>query len=407
MTTTSYRAGAFFEGARRLGIDVTVGSDRAQALAAANPAGDLVLDFAAPQEAVSRIVAFARDFPIRAVVAADDDGAILAAMASEALGLKHNSVAAVTAARDKHRMRERLAAAGIPGPWFERFEITADPAEVARRVRYPCVVKPLSLSASRGVLRADDPAQLAAAFRRAGALLERRPPVAATPEASGSILIEGYLPGVEVALEGLVDDGKLRVLALFDKPDPLVGPLFEETIYVTPSRLAHEAQEAIAARTQQVITALGLTRGPVHAELRWNDDGAWPLEIAPRSIGGLCSRALHFEGGVPLEELILRHALGLSGRTLPLEQGASGVMMIPIPHAGFLRGVGGQEEARRVEGIEDIRITIPIGDRVVPLPEGSRYLGFIFAGGEAPRQVETALREAHRRLAFDIQPGAG
>ena len=404
MTTTTYRASQFLEAARRLDVPVVVGSDREQALAAANPAGYLTLDFQEPERAAGAIVKFAEQYPIQAVVAADDDGVILAAMAAAALGLPHNGIEAVIAARNKHRMREVLAASGLPSPRFEIVSIDEDPHDVARRVSLPCVVKPLFLSASRGVIRADNSAQLAAAFKRLSALL-RRPEVATQGGAlAQQILVETFIPGVEVALEGLLLEGKLRLLALFDKPDPLEGPFFEETIYVTPSRLPASLQQAIAACTEDAVRALGLQRGPVHAEFRLNDHGPWILEIAPRSIGGLCSRALRFGEGVSLEELILRDAMGLEVASLERERQAAGVMMIPIPQAGVLREVRGQDEARRVRGIEEVRITIPVGQEVVPLPEGTRYLGFIFARDETPDRVEAALREAHQELIFHITP---
>ena len=404
MTTTTYRASAFLDAARRLDVPVVVGSDREQALAMANPGGHLTLDFLAPEQAARAIVEFATQYPIGAVVSADDDGAILAAMAAAALGLRHNTVDAVAAARDKHRMRQVLAESAVRSPRSQLVSIEEDPKEVARRVSFPCVVKPLFLSASRGVIRADDTDQFVAAFERLVAIL-RLPEVAAQGGAlAQQILVETFIPGIEIALEGLLSQGKLRVLALFDKPDPLDGPFFEETIYVTPSRLPLPIQEAIADCTADAVTALGLQYGPVHVELRLNEQGPWVLEIAPRSIGGLCSRALRFTEGVSLEELILRDALGLEVASLEREEQASGVMMIPIPEAGILRDVRDQDDARRVPGIEEIRITIPAGQRVVPLPEGTRYLGFIFARGETPDRVEAALREAHRRLTFVITP---
>src|ERR687887_353198 len=345
MTTTTYRASAFLEAASCLHVPVVVGSERPQALAVTNPGGHLTLDFSAPEEAARTVVAFARDYPISAVVAADDDGVILAAIASAALGLPHNSVEAEAAARKKYRMRQVLAEAGIPCPRFERFSIHHDPADVARLVSYPCVIKPLTLSASRGVIRADDAAQFVAAFHRLVAIL-RRPEVAILAGRSAQeLLVESFIPGAEVALEGLLTDGKLRMLALFDKPDALDGPFFEETIYVTPSRFPRAVQEAIAAGVANAATALGLRQGPVHAELRVNDQGSWMLEIAPRSIGGLCSRTLRFDSGMSLEELILRHALGLDVEAFERERQAAGVMMIPIAQAGTLRQVLGQGEA--------------------------------------------------------------
>jgi biotin carboxylase len=406
MTTTTYRAHAFLEAARRLDVAVVVGSERPQALAAANPDGHLTLDFQAPDQASRTIVEFAQQHPIAGVVAADDEGVMLAAMAAAALGIPHHPVEAVMAARNKYRMRQILAAAGLPGPRFQRFCIEDDPTEMARQVEYPCVIKPLSLSASRGVIRANDPAQFVAAVRRVVAIL-RRPDVALSARrAARELLVEGFIPGPEVALEGLLTHGRLRVLALFDKPDPLDGPFFEETIYVTPSRLPTAVQDAIASCTAAVASALGLRHGPVHAELRVNEQGPWMLEIAPRSIGGLCSRTLRFGDACSLEELLLRHAMGFDVEVLEREDQAAAVMMMPIPHAGILRQVSGQEDAKQVAGIEDVRITIPIGQEVVPLPEGSRYLGFIFARGDTPAGVELALREAHRRLTVVITPAA-
>ncbi len=404
MTTNTYRASAFIEAAQRLGVPVVVGSDREQILSAANPGGHLTLNFLAPEQASGAIVAFAKQYPIQAVVSADDDGAILAAMAAAALGLRHNPVNAVTAARDKHRMRAVLAAAGLPSPHSTLVSIDEDPEEAARRVSFPCVVKPLFLSASRGVIRADDPAQFVAAFQRVVAIL-RRPEVAVQGGAlAQQILVETFIPGIEVAVEGLLSEGKLKVLALFDKPDPLEGPFFEETIYVTPSRHPAPVQQSVVACTAEAVNALGLRHGPVHAELRVNDQGPWILEMAPRSIGGLCSRTLRFGAGISLEEMILRDAMGLEVASLEREGRAAGVMMIPIPQAGTLREVRGQDEARRVPGIEEIRITIPVGHEVVPLPEGTRYLGFIFARDDTPDRVEATLREAHRRLTFIISP---
>jgi biotin carboxylase len=404
MTTTTYRAGAFLEAARRLGVPVVVGSDRPQVLESANPAGHLTLDFLAPENAAHAIVEFARRYPIRAVIAADDDGAILAAMAAAALRLTQNSVDAVAAARDKHRMREVLAAAGVPSPHAALFSLDDDPRDLAGRVNFPCVVKPLFLSASRGVIRANDPDEFVLAFDRLAGILGRPEVAAQGGSLARQILVETYIPGAEVAVEGLLSRGKLRVLAIFDKPDPMEGPFFEETIYATPSRLQESVQQSIVACTAQAVAALGLTHGPIHAELRVNDRGPWILEVAPRSIGGLCSRALRFGEGISLEELILRHAIGLEVDSISRERQAAGVMMIPIPQSGVLRAVRGQEEARAVPGIEEVRLTIPLGEAVVPLPEGSRYLGFIFARAETPAEVEAALREAHSRLTFLIRP---
>ena len=298
-------------------------------------------------------------------------------------------------------MRQCLAAAGLPVPRFRRIALGENPVLAARGVAFPCVLKPLSLSASRGVIRANTIEQFVVAFKRIAALLARDD-VAVTGDAARYLLAEEYVPGLEVALEGLLIGGTLHVLALFDKPDPLEGPFFEETIYVTPSRLPERVQRAIRATTAAACAALGLTEGPVHAELRVNDDGPWVLEVAARSIGGLCSRTLRFGTGMTLEEIILRHALGWTIDTLERERPAAGVMMIPIPKAGVLNNVQGLREAKATRLVEDVVISAHVGQEVVPLPEGWQYLGFIFARGDAPADVEDALRIAHSRLRFGI-----
>jgi biotin carboxylase len=405
MTTASYRASAFIDAARRIGVSVTVGAERQQALAVANPAGHLTLDFLAPEKAVRTIVDFNKEYPINSVIAADDDGVVIAARAAKALGLLHNPVEAVVAARNKFLMREILAQAGIHCPRFSKFSIRRNPKAIAQQISFPCVVKPLSLSASRGVIRADEAAQFVAAFTRVAAILRQREVAETGGGSSQHILVESFIPGKEVAVEGLLSKGKLKVLAIFDKPDPLDGPFFEETIYVTPSRHPENVRKEIIDCAAKALKTLGLCEGPVHAELRLNEQGAWILEIAPRSIGGLCSRTLRFGEGISLEELILRHALGLDVENLERQSLAAGVMMIPIPRAGTLREVRGVQEAKEVAGIEDIRLTIPIGQILAPLPEGKKYLGFIFARDEIPAGVEAALREAHRKLSFVIDSG--
>ena len=404
MTTTTYRAHDFLAAARRLGIEAVVGSDREHTLTDLTPGRTLGLDFLHPQQGTEAILDLARNRPLDAIVAVDDDGALVAATASQVLGLPHNSVASVYAARNKHRMRQMLAEAGVPVPQFWCFPTDIDPTIAAHQIRFPCVVKPLFLSASRGVIRADNATQFHVAFQRLCALLclpqvmERGGPLAQ------QLLVETFIPGKEVALEGLLIHGHLRVLAVFDKPDPLDGPFFEETLYVTPSRLSAAVQEDIATCTTRTAQALGLHQGPVHAELRVNDAGPWMLEMAPRSIGGLCSRTLRFGPGLSLEELILQQAVGVDPTAHARESKASGVMMLPIPHRGILHTVHGQEAAKQVPGVEDLTITIPLGQEVIPLPEGDRYLGFLFARHDSPAEVEAALREAYRRLDLVITP---
>jgi biotin carboxylase len=402
MATRTYRARAFMRAAHRLGAEVVVGSERRNALAKAQPGTTLLVDLRHPERAVEQIVAAGRERPFDAIVGVDDDATLVAAMGAAALGIPHNDVAAVRATRNKYLMRRLLADAEAPSPWFELLPLDGDLAAAARRLSYPCVVKPVSLSASRGVIRADDPAGLLAAVERIRAILADPEVAADGGEDARVVLVEGFIPGVEVAVEGMLLDGRLKVLALFDKPDPLDGPYFEETIYVTPSRMTAEDQRRVAEAAGHAAAALGLREGPVHAELRVNDQGAWIVEIAARSIGGLCSDVLEFGGGLSLEELILMHAVGADVSAFERERQPSGVMMLPIPRAGVLEAVHGVEEARAVPGIAGVTISIPIGDRVVPLPEGNRYLGFIFARAETPEAVEAALREAHRRLDFEI-----
>lgn len=393
LPTTSYRVADFLAAAGRLGLEVTVGSNEVQVLEAFSGGRTLTLDFKDLDHGCGQIIGLTKDHPPKAVVGVDETTSVLAARACSALGLPHNPVAAMEAAADKHRQRLALQAAGLPLPNFQLIEGPETWRQMASGQRYPCVLKPLALSASRGVLRADDPAAFLAAAERISAILgdDRAP-----------ILVEGYIPGAEVALEGLMQAGRLTPLALFDKPDPMEGPTFEETLYVTPSRHGPDRQAAVLDMAQRAADALGLAEGPVHAEFRLNDQGVWPLEIAARTIGGLCARSLSFGAGVSLEDLVLRHALGLPIESLARESRAAGVMMIPIPKAGTLKAVSGQDEAAQIPGIVDLTISIPPGQELVPLPEGDKYLGFIFAKAKTPDEVETALRSAHRLLQFDI-----
>jgi biotin carboxylase len=402
MRTRTYRAKAFLRAAERVGVDVTVATEREQPLARLAPGTTLALDFSSPRQAQQRVRDFAAEYPLEAVVGVDDDTTVLAAQLAAALGLPHNPVEAVKAARYKDVMRLALSEAeGVLSPAFWLLSVHEDPTAFARRMTYPVVLKPLSLAASRGVIRADDVASFITAFDEIRTVLAESDLEPDDPGAT-QVLVEAFIPGAEVALEGLLVDGALTTLALFDKPDPLDGPYFEETIYVTPSRLPPASQMAIAETVQRAAAALGLRTGPVHGELRLNERGVWIVEVAARSIGGLCSSTLRFGGGTSLEEIILRQALRLDPGSLQREQLPAGVMMIPIPAAGVLRSVGGLEQAQGVPGITSVDITIPCGERVEPLPRASRYLGFIFAQADTPAEVEHALRHAHSLLAFDI-----
>ena len=404
LPTRTYRARDFMEAAYRLGVEVVVGSERQQAFAPLFPDGHLRLDFLRPRQAVRAIAAFSRSYPLDAVVAVDDESTLLAATAAKALGLPHNPVAAVAATRNKHRLRRKVAAAGLLSPRFERLSVEDDPVRSAPRMPFPCVLKPLHLAASRGVMRADDAEQFVVAFERLVAILRTSDVVQRSGRLARHLLVEAFIPGAEVALEGLLVGGELIALAVFDKPDPLDGPFFEETLYVTPSRLPADVQADIAAQTARAAAAIGLREGPVHAEWRVNGHGAWLIEIAARSIGGLCSRALRFGAGVSLEDLILMHASGAAVETCERERAAAGVMMLPIPRRGVLHAVDGQEAARRVPGIVALTMTIAIGQEVIPLPEGVQYLGFLFARGDTPEAVEASLRRGYQCLSFTIGP---
>ncbi|MCB9113376.1 MAG: ATP-grasp domain-containing protein [Caldilineaceae bacterium] len=398
-TSHSYRNEAFQRAATRLGIDLVYGTDQRPLPGQTLPPDQLPLTYDQPDAAAAAIASFARQRPVDAILAVDDSGVVLAAQAAARLGLAHNDPQAAAAARDKFLMRSLMAAAGVPCPWFRHFSSADDLAALAAELDYPCVVKPLHLNASRGVIRADDPAQFVAAAHRTARIA-----AADNPDATEQLLlVEGFLPGREVALEGMLDDGKLTVLALFDKPDPLDGPYFEETIYVTPSRLPATVQREIATCAADAARAIGLTRGPVHAELRVQGAQPWMLEVAGRSIGGLCSQTLRFDLDRSLEELILRQACGLPWQATS-SPSASGVMMIPIPTAGILRAIYGADEARATPGIEQVEITASLHHELLPLPDGDSYLGFIFARGQTPEEVEAALRIAHAALHFEIVP---
>ena len=400
--TTSYRIGDFLDAAERLAVDVAVGSDQRHVLEEFSQGGTVTIDFKDVERGTSQIVAYGGDYPLAAIIGVDDETTLIAAKASQALGLAHNPPESVEATANKHRFRTRLANSGLPTPRFTLLSVSGDPARAAQDSFYPAVLKPLALSASRGVIRADNEAQFIAAFQRIRAILET---AEIGGEAGRHILVEEYVPGDEVAMEALLDKGRLTVLALFDKPDPLEGPIFEETIYVAPSRLPAHVQDEIYATVNRAVARLGLREGPIHAEMRINNKGVWLIEIAARSIGGHCSRALRFGAGGRLEDLIVRHALGLPVPTVEHDRPATGVMMIPIPAPGVLRRVTGIKSARAIADIEDVTISIPLGETLVPVPEGNKYLGFIFAGADTPEAVEAALRTAHDELEFTIEPG--
>jgi biotin carboxylase len=397
LPTATYRATDFVTAAAELGLRLVVASDAGHALADRAGAGFVEIDCSQPEAAAAAIVAYAEQHPLDAVVAADDRGVVAASLAAERLGLPHNPPEAARATRDKAVMRGRLEAAGVSQP---RWALLEADAGADSPVGYPCVVKPLDMAGSCGVIRCDRPAELAEAVGRIRSILTEVGAADDTP-----LIVEEYVPGDEVVVEGLVGPDGLEVLAVLDKPDRMEGPYFEETIFQTPSRLGANRERIVVELTELAVAALGLAFGPVHAEVRIEGDEAAVIEIAARSIGGLCGRSLRFGLlGTTLEHLLLRAAVGLPRRAMHREERASGVMMLPIPAEGVLREIRWKEAALEVPGITGLEITVPIGTRVRPLPEGDRYLGFLFASAESPDEVEASLREAHGLLDIEISP---
>ena len=441
----SYRVHAYLEAARDLGLDMIVASEGEHSLVPGLDGG-IRVDLADSGAVIEHVLAAHRDRPIAAVVATDDATVEIANRAAAALGLAHNVPSAARTARRKDLARAALAAAGLPVPAVRRVDLRRPLGPQLAEVEFPCVVKPFAMSASRGVIRADDLAGLEAACRRAGAIVVAATAGATTGSPAGvptggasaemasaargvaagtfggtgmsapsdtaagaderhTLLIESFVPGPEIALEGMLAGGELSVLAIFDKPDPLDGPFFEETIYVTPSRLPESVQTLAAERVREGCAAYGLTEGPVHAELRIHDGEAWIIEIAGRTIGGDCARLFTFGSGTSLEHLVLQRALGASpDGPFRGEARAAGVLMIPTPGAGTLRRVEGVMEASRIPGIREVSITVREGYELTPLPEGGTYLGFVFALGDDPAGVEASLRGAQDAIRAIVAP---
>jgi len=404
-----YQTRAFDAAAKKLGVELVFVTDRCHQLD--DPWHDRAMPvrFEAPEEAAHAVMQAQAEQRVDGVLALGDRPTLAAAYVARGLGIAHNHPASVEACRSKLRLREVFRGAGLPTPWFRSVPLQAIPEPALMGITYPCVLKPISLSASQGVVRVNNRDEFLAGASRLKRLLESAEIQATREPNLDRMIMEEYLPGREVAVEGLLTGGELRVLAIFDKPDPLEGPYFEETIYVTPSRLSETEQELIKRSFVEATRALGLTHGAVHGEFRLNDRGVWPIEVAARPIGGLCARALRFQiedehEPIGLEELLLRHALSLPGRDAPRETAASGALMIPVPTSGMLEKVEGAEEARAVAGVTQLEITARWRDYIAAWPEGSSYLGFLFARGETPAEVENALREGHARLSFRLTP---
>jgi biotin carboxylase len=395
--TSTYRAEAFVRAAKNLPVELSIASETPSSLSHLDPVSLPAFDFSNPVQAAYRARAFAAENPVDAVVAVDDRATLAAAVIAEALGLTHNAPTAVRAAINKFLGRERMLAAGLPVPDF-RLVPLASPASVLPGLVFPAVVKPLAMAASRGVVRVDSADEFLDACRRLAPMVAKESPAYDTL-AREHLLVETYVPGWEVAVEGLVSNGDVHVMAIFDKPDPLEGPYFPETMYVTPSRHTAGTQAHIVEMTRRAVAAIGLTHGPVHVELRGTDDQVVPIEVHARSIGGLCSRVLRFADGRSLEDVILQHALGILGALPPLPDRAAGVWMMQSPRRGYFVDMRGTAAASEIPGIEEIIVSARPGQFLDPLPEGFLYLGFIFARAATPDAVESALRAAHARLA--------
>lgn len=395
----SYRTAPYAEAAQRLRVTPIIASQTRLALVSPGVEGVFV-DFTRSEQALTQIVAVARQRAVGAILGTDDATTVMAARAAEQLGLPHNHPESVSFARRKDLARQQQVKAGLATPWFQLLDMSSGSEVDLSTVMYPCIVKPVSLSASRGVIRVNNEAELLGACDRVLRLLKTEPVPVSEKQL---LLLEQYIPGQEVAVEALLSDGELQLLTVFDKPDPLEGPYFEETYYISPSRLSAGQQQILANTVAAVCRAYGLRHGPVHAECRINEQGAWILEVAARTIGGLCSRLFRYGTGTDLETVVISHALGQAMELKTTEKGV-GVLMIPITEAGVLRRVEGVSEATRIPYIVEVIIDIREGHKLVPLPEASSYLGFIFAEAPDAAAAEAALRAAHVCLTIVVAP---
>ena len=405
-TTTGYQLRSFGDAAAKLGIDLMFATDRCHAIDDPWQDGAVAVRFDDEDASVDAIVEAARSRPLSGVISVGDRPVELAARVARAIGLPGNPPGAAAASANKLLARAYFEAAGLLTPWHFAVGVDADPRGVAERASYPAVIKPVGLSGSRGVMRVNSADELIAAFERLRQLLARPDVRILRLRSEGTILVEEFMEGREYAIEGVLTRGSLRILTIFDKPDPLDGPFFEETVYVTPSSLKIDAAHAMTSEVERAARALGLWHGPVHAECRLTSRGVFVLEVAARPIGGLCSRVLRFgaDGRQSFEELLLRHACGERVDQMRRERIAAAVMMIPIPKRGMFKRVDGVEEAREIPYIDDVRMTAKADQLLEPLPEAGSYLGFIFARAPRAPDAEQAVREAHRRLAFVIEP---
>ena len=394
----SYRIAPYVSAATKLGINIIIASQSENSLISEVKQG-IYVDFSHPQQAVEIIRIELKEKTIVAVIGCDDSTVELAALVAARLNLPHNPPLAAKFSSRKDLARSRLQEAGCRVPEFALINLSHPVLRQCQQLNFPCVVKPLHLSASQGVIRVDSLEQLTPVCERIRGIIQESSDLFLRTH----VLIERYLPGVEIAFEGYLLQGALTVLAIFDKPDPLEGPFFEETIYVTPTRLTPLQQRQVFTSVQEACHAYGLITGPVHAELRVNPEGAWILEIAARTIGGECSQVFSLDGGIELEQMVINLAMGRDFK-VPVLETARGVMMIPIPKKGLLRRVEGVFAASQVLGIEKVDIIIREGNYLVPLPEGNSYLGYLFAQADTSQAVVAALQEAFSHLRVVTAP---
>lgn len=396
--SASYRTSPFMDAVSKLELKVLVLTDKSQVFSRNYPDKVITMDFENWRVQIENIREWSVKHDLQAVVGVDEESIVLAARLSEILGLKHNSLESVKLTKDKFLMRKALKDAGLKVPWFKRFSVHQAPQEYLKEISFPCILKPTFLSASQGVVRANNPDEYCRGVEMLSKLLAQAEVIKRGGEQANWLLVEEFLPGKEVSLEGIVSKGKLKELAIFDKPETLDGPTFPETILITPTLLDKPLQESLLETAQTTVEALGIIKGPVHLEFRINKKGNFILECAARSIGGLCTKVLEFKGGMSLEELILRSVLGRNIGKTNLSGTVKGVMMMPIKNKGILREFRGIEAALAVKGITDLQITIKNGGTLEPLPEGGRYLGFIFAEGKDQKTVLKNLKNAWAKI---------
>lgn len=407
-TTTGYQTRMFSDAAAALGVEIVYATDRCEHLDDPWRDGAIPVRFHEEWRSVDTVLKALESRPVSGVLVVGDRPIVMAAYLARLLGLPGHPPEAAGVARDKRLLRERLKAGGFLVPQFFAVPASVDPSAVLSRVAFPAVVKPTVLSGSRGVIRVDDALSFVTAFSRVQRLLASGDVRDLRDPEADVIQVESYIPGAEYALDGILEHGVLHALAIFDKPDPLEGPYFEESVYVTPSRADAAIQRQIEDVVARAAKAIGLHHGPVHAECRVNARGVYVLEVAARPIGGLCARALRFtkpgEPAIGLEQVLLRHAIGEPVGDWTREPDASAVMMIPIPRSGVFRGVTGVDEARRVAGVDDVLVTAKPDQQLLALPEGASYMGFIFAHAPTPAAAEQAVRAAHGCLRVTIDP---